>query len=117
MTHTTPRDVRTTARRSEFEDRIRFNWGFHDGRHAVESGRRAMWEGKPHFDAVYEAGYRAGQADPLNESSEPAWKASGLVERAPNLFQVKRGYEMLGYVVALTPHAAVRAWAQQKRGS
>lgn len=44
--------------------RIRFNWGFWDGRNDALANRTAVWgeHGKSHFDKVYEAGYWAGRA-------------------------------------------------------
>jgi len=61
--------------------RIRFNWGFWDGRNDGLAGRSAVWSkhGKSHPDKIYEKGYWAGRAtksdDPAPTSSEPAWKA------------------------------------------
>lgn len=62
-----------------FDDRTRFNWGFHDG----TSGIHPLWAIKSdvqgHFDPVYEAGYHAGVASFKKhgvrlESSDDAWK-------------------------------------------
>jgi len=57
--------------------RVRFNWGFWDGRSDAQAKRRAIWNegGKKHFDSIYEVGYWAGReqgSDP--QSSEPAWR-------------------------------------------
>lgn len=64
----------------QFSDRERFNWGFHDGTHDASRGRRPEWDGKPHYDRMYEAGYWRGVLDWKNtgvrsETSEPAWQA------------------------------------------
>jgi hypothetical protein len=65
-------------------DRIRFNWGYHDGAHDSATGfTRAdkLWE---HYDIVYVRGYHAGYEDDQNgiptDSSEPAWVLLGLVD-------------------------------------
>jgi hypothetical protein len=62
--------------------RIRFNGGFHDG--AADAPRGNFKPGgiltpnKPHFDKIYEQGYRAGylaaHEGQNTDSSEPAWK-------------------------------------------
>lgn len=62
----------------KFEDRVRFNWGFHDATADAEVKRLPMWHGKTHPDAVYVEGYEAGAAffkehGHRPESSEPAW--------------------------------------------
>jgi hypothetical protein len=60
-----------------FEDRVRFNWGFWDGKSDGERKRRAMWAGKKHPDPTYEAGYWAGKkaAGENITSSADAWQA------------------------------------------
>jgi hypothetical protein len=47
--------------RKQFEDRVRFNWGFHDGTHSA-SGAVPVRNMHKHPDDVYAAGYRAGIA-------------------------------------------------------
>jgi hypothetical protein len=63
-------------------DRLRFNWGFHDGASEHERGHKRPegWE-KKHFDPVYVDGHRRGRGAAARgeprESSQPAWEASG----------------------------------------
>jgi hypothetical protein len=71
-----------------FDDRVRFNWGFHDAQHDLSMG----WPNRVTLtapegghnplppDVAYCDGYRAGLADYVatgkrNESSESAWQA------------------------------------------
>lgn len=60
--------------------RVRFNWGFWDGRNDGLAKRSAEWNryGRSHFDKIYEKGYWAGRAtandDPAPTSSDPAWR-------------------------------------------
>jgi hypothetical protein len=61
----------------EFEDRVRFNWGFHDGTHSA-SGAVPVRNMHKHPDNVYAAGYRAGIASFKTlgyraETSDAAW--------------------------------------------
>ena len=61
-----------------FRDRVRFNWGFHDG--SYDYMRHQLRDMDKHFDAAYSAGYRAGQAECKNAGSRPetsdnAWAA------------------------------------------
>jgi len=42
-----------------FDASTRFNWGRHDAQADKAAGRQPLWTA-PHFDADYEAGYRAG---------------------------------------------------------
>ncbi len=61
-----------------FSDRVRFNWGFHDG--SYDHMRRHVRDVSQHFDAVYAAAYRAGQAaceaaGQRPETSDAAWAA------------------------------------------
>jgi len=62
----------------KFDDRIRFNWGFHDGANDAED-RRLPREMDSHFDRIYAAGYVDGYRVVLagqdRSSSEPAWTA------------------------------------------
>lgn len=44
---------------AQFDDQVRFNWGFHDGVHAASEGRKPFWT-SPHFDTIFEAGHTAG---------------------------------------------------------
>lgn len=48
---------KTSAQTSQFPDRVRFNWGYHDG--AVVGAPRL----DSHYDRFYLAGYRLGQRD------------------------------------------------------
>ena len=61
----------------KFDDRVRFNWGFHDGTHDASRGQATQQNG--HFDGVYAAAYRLGVAsfDELKirpETSDDAWR-------------------------------------------
>lgn len=63
--------------RKHFEDRVRFNWGFHDGTHSA-SGAVPVRNMHKHPDDVYAAGYRAGIAsfEALGyraQTSDAAW--------------------------------------------
>lgn len=71
---------------SKFEDRVRFNWGYHDAASEATSGRRRMiTETGEHnttqvskkYDAAYFGGYVAGLADSdmglYRGDSENAW--------------------------------------------
>lgn len=63
---------------TQFDDRIRFNWGFHDGANDAED-RKMPRDVSAHFDQVYAAGYLAGFRTVVDgedrASSEPAWTA------------------------------------------
>lgn len=75
-----------TKRTSKFEDRVRFNWGYHDAAGEAKRGhRRELVATGPHdlthvsqeFDAAYFDGYAAGLADfdmdLYHGDSERAW--------------------------------------------
>lgn len=75
-----------TAQLPRFEDRTRFNWGYHEGVADVKAGRPlACYERQgitdaAHFDQVYVQGYRAGRAmaarpEGAPELSTEAWEA------------------------------------------
>jgi hypothetical protein len=60
----------------QFEDRVRFNWGFHDGTLDAEQGWNRSVDG--HFDAVYAAGFLEGRVSfrasgAREATSEHAW--------------------------------------------
>ncbi len=66
---------------SQFTRRVRFNWGFWDGKDDAEHNRFARWckpgqtSGHP-FDLIYGQGYWAGCYDTSGATiSTPAWKA------------------------------------------
>lgn len=77
-----------------FENRVRFNWGYHDGashRHAGGSKDRngvGTKMDRTHFDQVYVAGFQYGYEDSAAGSydhsvhgttlSDGAWERSGL---------------------------------------
>jgi hypothetical protein len=70
----------TGERQVRFEPRVRFNWGYWDGRQDLALGRRnARALDGTHHDPTYAAGYRAGvddaKAGVVTETSEPAWVA------------------------------------------
>lgn len=61
--------------KSNFSDRIRFSWAFHDG---AADGARPLYK---HYDRVYLAGYKlgqdarnAGEYDSQTTTSDAAWK-------------------------------------------
>lgn len=64
------------------QNRVRFNWGYHDGAHDIRTGFTRSDDLDKHYDQVYVRGYRAGQADMRNavyfEDSTVAWEASGI---------------------------------------
>lgn len=71
-----------------FEDRVRFNWGFHDGSGEASRGHVRSVDG--HFDPVYAAGYVAGvkvfqDTGARPELSDAAWRAYKLGARVPFL--------------------------------
>ena len=65
-----------------FSPRIRFNGGYHDGASDAQRGvfkpGGLLTPNKPHFDKLYEQGYRAGHMDAkegkYTEDSTAAWK-------------------------------------------
>jgi hypothetical protein len=62
----------------KFEDRVRFNWGFHDGTGDANGGK--VRDVRGHFDPVYADGYNRGvetfrTTGKRPETSEPAWQA------------------------------------------
>lgn len=73
----------------QFEEQVRFNWGFHDAARDWQDGRpRALYAAKqslsavsPHFDRAYHNGYEAGldysKAGLPTESSAQAWVERG----------------------------------------
>lgn len=68
----------STAAKTTFTPRVRFNWGFWDATDARQAGRRChdeLWIAR-HFDKAYAKGYSAGkQAPEANPtSSDAAWK-------------------------------------------
>lgn len=64
----------------KYTNRVRFNWGFHDGASAAKNNREPMWEKGSHFDRAYEAGYWMGhkefQEGKYNDDrlSDEAWE-------------------------------------------
>jgi len=72
----------------KFPERVRFNWGYHDGRlnkakgidrrlsTALPAHRDANGTPLPGWDEAYCAGYSFGQdSDPSATTSDPAWLA------------------------------------------
>ncbi len=56
-----------TIEHAQFPDRVRFNWGYHDGVFDARRGLAPMHnrngiKDEDHFDQVYVAGVRAGMA-------------------------------------------------------
>lgn len=75
------------ASKPTHDNRTRFNWGYHDGAHNFRMGFHVNRNGickidESHFDQVYVAGIRAGWSAARDgestESSESAWKQSGI---------------------------------------
>ncbi|MGT2457666.1 hypothetical protein ACU4GI_32710 [Cupriavidus basilensis] len=63
---------------SKFPDRVRFNWGFHDGTRDKEDGR--VRDMDAHYDRTYADGYVRGVLDFHNTgeraaSSDRAWES------------------------------------------
>lgn len=65
------------------EDRIRFNWGYHDGN--WEAGRGKIRDVGNHYDPVYASGYVEGvksfKRGTYSGNSESAWIKSGREEK------------------------------------
>ena len=65
------------TRTTSFDNRTRFNWGFHDGAADFNRGRENKWSGNNHFDTAYKVGYLAGYAaakfGESVETSDNAW--------------------------------------------
>ncbi len=100
----------TQTTKPAFENRIRFNWGYHDGVSAKQGGRATKERNgfgtlmSAHTDQVYAVGYRAGftdaEAGTNAETSDAAWDAAGLPDghsRTPN---VLRGRTAKGQKIA-----------------
>lgn len=79
--------MKTTAADRAFETRVRFNWGYHDAAHDVETQNiRALVVDGPQtpqtvseaFDLAYARGYALGledaRAKAYQSTSEPAWQ-------------------------------------------
>ena len=74
----------TTNTATEFSDRIRFNWGYHDGADDVKNSRRPLWETRitreqkrlqdPAWMDGYEMGEAAQIAGTYNGNSDEAWE-------------------------------------------
>jgi hypothetical protein len=54
---------------NKFEDRIRFNWGYHN---ASNPNLKAFTPTESHFDKVYRAGWQAGMIEYIG-NSDKAW--------------------------------------------
>ena len=72
----------------KFENRVRFNWGYHDGASAYTNPRASLVRNgfgtrmdthpdRP-YSKGYEAGYRDKQAGVYQEDSTAAWSAAGI---------------------------------------
>jgi hypothetical protein len=67
-------------------DRVRFNWGYHDGsaEYVQPNHLRGHNWLETHFDSVYVNGWKAGDMDQANGcyegNSEAAWIASGRTD-------------------------------------
>lgn len=75
MTSSRRKASRSSSTAPKFEDRVRFNWGYHDG--IAEQARGSVRDMSGHFDSVYAEGYVAGVRGGwgLDSTSEPAWEA------------------------------------------
>lgn len=72
------------TKQSQFEPRVRFNWGYHDaqfsaGKLTPDGATRNEEWADSHFDRAYGKGFRAGMADKsaglYTGNSDAAWKA------------------------------------------
>jgi hypothetical protein len=61
---------RMTQPTTHFSDRVRFNWGYHDGALDARRGKPNRWGTESHYDAAYSDGYAAGFA--RADAGEPA---------------------------------------------
>ena len=78
-----------TSARDNFPDRVRFNWGFHDG--SAEAERASVRDMDQHPDKAYANGYVRGVLAWKNlgyrpESSDNAWNA---MQQLPPLVETK----------------------------
>lgn len=66
-----------------FQDRVRFNWGFHDGSREAQCG--SVRDMSRHFDPVYAAGYvrgvnefqARGERPPLSDEAWEQYRRDG----------------------------------------
>lgn len=70
--------MRDSKRPDRFSDRVRFNWGFHDGSLEASWGSDHIRNVTNHPDSVYAEGYQRGvtefqQTRERPTSSEAAW--------------------------------------------
>lgn len=62
----------------QFPERVRFNWGFHDGQDDVQKGRPVrptLDRADPAFIAGYTRGRALAERGIYSETSEPTWQA------------------------------------------
>ena len=79
---------REAARMGLDNQRIRFNWGYHDGASDVRNGYRTAEQQalfiEHHFDRAYADGYRAGLTDQAAgkyaNNSNDAWQSSNRTD-------------------------------------
>lgn len=95
-TNRTKGKTMTTATKTKFSDRVRFNWGFHDAtfdaergkpKAVVDAGEQGMSQVSRTFDRFYADGYAQGLAayrllQSRPESSEPYWLSQTCVYQA-----------------------------------
>lgn len=86
---TTKRGSKREAPRMGLDNqRIRFNWGYHDGASSLRNGYKTSEEAvvfvQHHFDRAYADGFAAGMRDQATgcytNDSTAAWTASGRVD-------------------------------------
>lgn len=88
VTKTVSRTQREACRMGLDNQRIRFNWGYHDGASTVRNNYKTVEERaafvQHHFDLAYSAGYAAGMKDQAagvyTNNSTTAWNQSGRVD-------------------------------------
>jgi hypothetical protein len=104
----------------KFEDRVRFNWAFHDGTRDAQDGRVRNVE--DHFDPIYAKGYVSGVASfgllqVRAETSNEAWAQHEAREMAEQqLAATRNDYQTAKAIQAGTIKRLYLAGHNVKRG-
>lgn len=104
----------------KFEDRVRFNWAFHDGTRDAQDGRVRNVE--DHFDPIYAKGYVSGVASfgllqVRAETSNEAWAQHEARELAEQqLAATRNDYQTAKAIQAGTIKRLYLAGHNVKRG-